>query len=85
MNISDPSGIVTEDYFDTETGLKLKSDEIMETPDGTFTQTTIFSDYRDIDGIRVPHTLKISAGPQSFTSTVTSIRYNTDMDMSIFK
>jgi len=85
LEIIDPSGIVTEEYFAVETGLKLRSDEIMETPDGAATQITIFSDYRNIEGILVPHTLKISVGPQSITSTVRSIRFNTGMDMSVFK
>jgi hypothetical protein len=85
VEIKDPSGGVSEEYFDIETGLKIRTDKFHETPGGTVVQTTLLSDYRKVDGVLFPYKMEVTMGPQAFTGTVESTRFNTGMDESVFK
>ena len=85
VEIKDPSGGLSEEYYDIETGLKIRTDKILETPNGTMVQTTLLSDYRNVDGVLFPYKMEVTMGPQAFTGTVKSIRFNAGMDESVFK
>lgn len=55
---------VTNDFFDTETGLKLRSQESAEGPDGSpITQNTDFLSYEDRGGIQLPTQVSVPLGP----------------------
>ncbi len=41
-------------YYDKKTGLQLKQEKSMDTPNGVMTQVTYFSDYRNVDGLMFP-------------------------------
>jgi outer membrane lipoprotein-sorting protein len=46
--------------------------------------TTLYSDYRTIEGILFPFKMKQSAGPQSFDIVVSSVEVNKGIDDSVF-
>ncbi len=73
------------DYYDTETGLRLREDKIEVTPDGEMVQTTHLSDYQDVDGILYPHKLDLAIGPQQISTTIDVIKLNTGIDDSVFE
>jgi hypothetical protein len=73
------------DYYDTETGLRLREDKIEVTPDGEMVQTTHLSDYKDVDGILYPHKLDLVIGPQQISATVDVIKLNAGIDDSLFQ
>jgi len=73
------------DYYDIETGLRLREDKIEVGPDGEMVQITILSDYKDVDGILYPHKLDMTIGPQQFSATVENISLNVGIDDSVFK
>ena len=79
VELSLPSGIIWTQYYDTQTGLKLKELKPIESPQGTFTQESNYSDYKDIDGVKYPFTIKQSMGRQSFEFKVDSIKVNTGL------
>jgi predicted Zn-dependent peptidase len=85
IEIKDPAGGLGYDFYSIETGLKIREDIIQETPDGEVVQSTLLSDYREVDGILYPHKLSMSFGPQSLNGTVELVRFNKGMDTSVFE
>ena len=73
------------DYYDIETGLRLREDKIEVGPDGEMVQITILSDYKDVDGILYPHKLDMTIGPQQFSAAVENVSLNVGIDDSVFK
>ncbi len=80
-----PSGTKWIQYYDPQTWLKVKESKNITVPQGTFTQDTYFDDYRDVDGVRYPFSLKQTLGPQHLDFVVTSIKVNTGLKDSIFE
>lgn len=76
-----PSGKNTVDYYDQKSGLKVKS----VAQQGQTSVTTLYSDYRDVDGVKFPFKIKQSAGPQSFDIVVSSVEVNKGIDDSVFE
>lgn len=64
-----PSGKNMVDFYDQKSGLKVKS----VAPRGQMSVTTLYSDYREVEGVLFPYRIKQSAGPQSFDITVSAI------------
>lgn len=79
-----PSGKVTTKYFDAESGLQVKEVSTIETPQGNFTQTVEFSNYKDVEGVLYPYTINQQMGPQSIPLKVESVTINSGLDDSIF-
>lgn len=80
-----PSGIRWFQYYDVETGLKVKETKEIQTKQGLFEQETFFSDYREVSGLKFPFTIKQYFGIQEIDLTVTSIEINTGFDDSVFE
>jgi hypothetical protein len=47
-------------------------------------QTTEFSDFREVDGVKLPFKLKGTSAVQTFTVTVTKVEHNKKIDESLF-
>lgn len=75
-----PSGKNTVDFYDQKSGLKVKS----VAQQGQMSVTTLYSDYREVEGVLFPFKLKQSAGPQSFDIAVSAIEVNKGIDDSVF-
>ena len=65
-------------YFDVETGLLTRQD--IKTVEGTQTVTTLFEDYRDVDGIMLVFTIR--QGPMAIRYT--EVRHNVPIADSLF-
>ncbi len=72
-------------YFDPETGLKNRDIATLETPQGNFTQTTIYSEYKEVNGVKLPHKYTQIMAGQSFDLNVTDIQINADVPDSKFE
>jgi outer membrane lipoprotein-sorting protein len=85
--VFDPTnGAETRTFIDAETYLPIKSMSKIEIPQlgQEVEQTTEFLDYKDVDGIKIPHELKSSSTVQSFTVTLTKVAHNVKVDDSLF-
>lgn len=80
-----PSGTKWIQYFDTETGYKIKETKNITTPQGTFTQEVLYSDYRSVDGVKYPFSIKQSIGPQHMEFKVDTIKINTGIPDTTFE
>lgn len=81
VEITNPAGKKSVDFYDQETGLKLKS----ISQQGQMNITSLYSDYREVNGVLFPFKMNQSVGPQSFDILVTSIEVNQGIDDSVFK
>lgn len=85
LTIKPKSGPAVRQWVDAETYLPVRVVVKVEVPQmGEVEQTTEFSDFRDVDGVKVPFTIKSSSSAQSFTITVTKVEHNGKIDETLF-
>jgi hypothetical protein len=74
-------------FFDAENGLLLRRITYLETPIGVIPNQIDFEDYRDVDGVKLPFTVKVSSVEPGLVSTrkYTEIKLNAPVDDSKFK
>jgi hypothetical protein len=65
------------EYYDVQTGLKMRS----ESKEGQ----TEYADYKAVDGILFPFTIKQTMGGQSFNLAVTEIKLNSKLNDDLFE
>ncbi|MBZ0200783.1 MAG: insulinase family protein [Ignavibacteriaceae bacterium] len=80
-----PGGTKWIQYYDKETGFKLKDEKNITTAQGTFTQETLFTDYRDVDGLKFPFILKQTLGAQTVEFVISSIKINSGVGSEKFE
>ena len=84
VSVTLPQGGAYTVYFDAESGLKVKYSKALETPQGQFTQTISYSDYKEVNGVMFPHKMVQSVGPQVITMTVDEIKVNQELPEGTF-
>jgi hypothetical protein len=74
-------------FFDAETGLLLRRISYTETMVGVIPEQIDFEDYRDVDGVKLPFTVKVSSVEPGLVSTrkYSEIKLNAPVDDSKFK
>jgi hypothetical protein len=85
---SKPSGGVTEKlYFDAQTGLLLRRLTLTETVLLPIPSQIDFEDYREVDGLKIPFTVRVSEIDTYFSSTrrFTEIKHNVPVDDTKFQ
>lgn len=85
MLVTYPTGKKTTKYFEIDSGLLVKETSVITTPQGTFNQVIELGDYKVVDGVKYPYTVKQSFGPQLVELTVESITVNQGLDDSLFE
>jgi hypothetical protein len=73
-------------YFDVATGLLLRRNTSIATRIGVIPEQVDFEDYRDVDGIKLPFTIRISTMDSTFSSTrkFSEIKINVPVDQTKF-
>lgn len=73
-------------YFDTETGLLLRRYTLTTTPVGQDPEQLDFEDYRDVDGIKVPFSIRVSylMLQPSATYKLAEVKHNAAIEESKF-
>lgn len=74
-------------YFDTKTGLLLRRVTSMRTMVGLIPEQVDFADYRDVGGLKLPFTIRITSIDSFYSSTrtFTEIKLNVPVDETKFK
>ncbi|MEM6379672.1 MAG: insulinase family protein, partial [Bacteroidota bacterium] len=86
IDVLDKMGNTKKEYFNVETGVKLKSVATVNTQGQTITTTQDFSNYKAVDGIFFAHTIKTSGTmPFPIEMKVSSIELNTGVEDSVFE
>jgi hypothetical protein len=71
-------------YFDAQNGLVLRIVGQHHTMDGPATFTEDFSDFREVDGIKLPYTVHQESPSSTFTIKFTEIRHNEAIEDAAF-
>jgi len=71
-------------YFDTQTGLLVRSDIEAVTEQGKFPVTSLLEDYREVDGIKMPFTVRQNSPVNSFTIKIDEVKHNVPIDDAKF-
>lgn len=79
------SDISRTDYYDVKTGLLMKSEQKMKTPQGEFVVTTTNKMYKSFDGILIPTEVTTEMGPQTMKVTISSVEVNKNVSDADFK
>jgi hypothetical protein len=85
MEITNPAGIIVIEYFDKETGYKIRSVSTRESPQGEVVQTSTYRNYEEVEGFMLPTEIHQKVGGQEFTIQVENIEVNIPLEDSIFE
>ena len=69
-------------YFDTQSGLLIQNDYEVETPDGKNYVTVLFENYKEVDGIQLPFTIRQVT--EDTMIRIAEIKHNLSIDDSKF-
>ncbi|BDD05256.1 M16 family metallopeptidase [Aureibacter tunicatorum] len=78
VNVEYPSGKKGKEYYDIQTGRLVKSVQFQETPQGVIPQAIILSNYKEVEGVKIPQTFTVPMGPQEIIFNVNDIKINQD-------
>jgi hypothetical protein len=80
------TGSPSRQYFDAETYLPIKVTVKVDVPQlgQEVEQTSEFSDYRDVDGIKLPFRATASSPVQNYTIKIEKIEHNVTIDDALF-
>ena len=84
IKVTDPDGMVRYDYYDVSNGLRVKTKQTVQGPQGEVTQSQTYSDYREVKGVKFPYRIDIS-GMRSMTMKVDSIQVNEGIADEVFE
>ena len=84
LHVNKGEKTVTE-YYDVETGLKIKTSATAKSPMGEIQQITEFGNYQTVDGIKFPFSVKQNAGGMGMEFNVQSVEINKGIDEALFK
>lgn len=72
-------------YFDTESKLLVKHEFVLENPMGSIPMTSYVSDYREVDGVLMPFTIRAVVMGQERVLVTKSIEHNVDLPADRFE
>lgn len=84
IKVTNPDSMVRYDYYDVDSGLRVKTKQTVQGPQGEITQSQTFSDYREVQGVKFPYRIDIS-GMRNMTMKVDSIQVNEGIGDEIFQ
>jgi zinc protease len=67
-------------YFDAQSGLLLRNDSERDTPAGKVKIQVYMEDYKDVDGIKLPFTIRQDSDQINFIVKFTEIKHNQPID-----
>jgi hypothetical protein len=71
-------------YFDAQTGLLLRMDAVVDSPQGRVVSETTFEDYRDVDGVKVAHSMRAVLGAATIVTKVEEIKHDVALEDKLF-
>jgi len=71
-------------YFDTKTGLLLRQDSTIISPEGKMPTKTFFEDVREVDGIKIPFKIRSVLPQFEIVVTITEVKNNVSVEDAMF-
>lgn len=76
LKITSPSGAEKTNFYSVESGLLLGSEEMTETPQGSFMNSSTYSEYTTIKGVKYPFKIVEGVGPQTIEMYMNELKVN---------
>ena len=83
MNMEDSTN--WNQFYEVESGLKIKEIKSVETPQGFFEQESFFSDYREVEKLKFPFKITQTLGAQTIELNIEMIEINTGLQDVLFE
>lgn len=83
--LTPPVGKPVTHYYDRESGLLAKVAMVAASPMGDVPVEIFMGDYREVAGVRVPHSLRQRVISQEIRIAIESVRYNIDLPANAFE
>jgi zinc protease len=71
-------------YFDAQTWMLIRRDEMADTPQGKFPITSNFEDFREVDGVKIFFTLRQELPQAAIVVKITEVKHNVPIDDAKF-
>lgn len=71
-------------YFDAQTGLLLRMDAVVNSPQGQVVSETTFDDYREVDGVKVPYSVSAVLGAATVVTRVEEVKHDVALEDKLF-
>jgi len=84
LEITPKIGPRARTWIDVESYLVVKTSVRIDAPAGEVEQTTEFSDYRTVDGVKVAFSVKSINSLQTVVATLTDVTHNVEVDETSF-
>jgi zinc protease len=84
VEVTKPSGNKETFFYDISSGLKLRTSESMQTPQGEMVQDSDILDYAEVEGVMLPSKFSLPMGPMKMVATAETIEANTGVENSEF-
>lgn len=79
-----PGGATWTDFYDAQTGLKVQTSTVQRGPQGEMVMNVGYGDYKPVNGVQIPHTIRQPMGPATMTLTVDKVEVNKGLKDSEF-
>lgn len=76
IKLSTESGFSWHEFFTKDNYLRVAQRQTASTPQGERTTTTYYGDYKEKEGIMIPHTMEQSMGPRKFEFNLSELAIN---------
>lgn len=80
VNATPALGVAEQFYFDATSGLLIRQDTRRESPNGVMPSEIFFSDYRTVDGVRMPWRIRQQTPAFTINLTFREITHNLTVD-----
>jgi hypothetical protein len=84
MEFSPEENITSKLYFDAQSGLVVRADDVIRTKEGDYKVETYMDDYRQVDGAYFPFRMRHVEKGSVFTVRMTQIKNNVPIDDTVF-
>lgn len=85
VRLSPSDGAPTVNYYDVKSGLQVRADSVVDSPQGRIPVTSYFTDYRAVSGVKVPFVTRQKVGPSEIVITLTDMKVNAPVADDAFK
>lgn len=83
--VATPTGIAPETfYFDTQSGLLLRSDATLVSPEGRMPTQAFYEDMREVDGVKLPFRVRVVLPQFELVTTITEIKHGVAVENGLF-
>jgi hypothetical protein len=83
--VATPNGSAPETfYFDSKSGLLIRADSTLVSPEGKMPAKTFYEDFREIDGIKLPYKLRVVLPQFEIITILTEVKHGVAVEADKF-